>query len=246
MSHFTLNGRVIKGVAFDMDGTLVDCEPSNRAAVQKAVGEEFKINWGKYAGVKEVDILDALKEQYGADKITIAKDAFVAACKQGYKDAINTLEPRRGMMEVLETLKELSIPIMIVTNSDTEMAEKKLTQCGMIDYMYDIVGADTIEELGLRAKPAGDGYNHAAKVMGIKIEEMMGVEDSTTGMDALSSTKALAVHVTDYGTPEHQNAHIVIDGEGIGDLLALNNQIRRENYQKLLGIAPEPKVLVPC
>lgn len=240
MSHFTLNGQVIKGVAFDMDGTLVDCEPTNRAAVQNAVGQEFKINWGKYAGVKEVDILDGLKEQYGADKITIAKDAFVAACKQGYKDAISTLQPRRGMMELLNTLKELSIPIMIVTNSDTEMAQQKLTQCGMIDYMYDIIGADTIEKLGLKAKPSGDGYNKAAEIMGIKIEEMMGVEDSTTGMDALSSTNALAVHITDYGTPEHLDAHIVIDGEGIADLLALNNQIRRENYQKILGLTPEP------
>ncbi len=240
MSYFTLDGHVIRGVAFDMDGTLVDCEPSNRDVVQNAVGQEFKINWAKYAGVKEVDILDGLKKEYGADNITIAKDAFLSACKQGYKDAVHTLQPRRGMMEVLNTLKELGIPIIIVTNSDTEMAQKKLGQCGMLDYMYDIIGSDTIEKLGLKAKPSGDGYRKAAELLGIRIEEMMGVEDSTTGMDALSETNALAVHVTDYGTPEHLNAHIVVDGSGSSDLLALNNQIRRENYQRLLGLTPEP------
>jgi beta-phosphoglucomutase-like phosphatase (HAD superfamily) len=240
MSSFFLNGKIIRSVAFDMDGTLVDCEPSNREAVQNAVGSEFKINWGKYAGVKEVDILAALKQEYGSNRITIAADDFVAACKKGYKEAIKKLEPRLGMMPLLNTLKDLDIPIIIVTNSDTTTAKEKLTQCGMLDYLFDIIGADTITEHGLKAKPSGDGYILAAEMLDIKIEEMMGVEDSTTGMNALSETKALAVHIIDYGTPEHQKANIIIDGMGSGDLLALNNLIRRENYSKLLGLLPEP------
>lgn len=240
MSFFLLNGNKIRGVAFDMDGTLVDCEPSNREAVQKAVGTDFKINWAKYAGVKEVDIIAGLKTEYGANKITIAADEFVSACKKGYSDAIKTLQPRHGVLELLETLKELSIPIIIVTNSETEMAKKKLEQCGMLDYMYDIIGSDTISNLGLKPKPSGDGYLKAAEILGIEIHEMMGVEDSTTGMNALSETKAITVHIIDYGTPQHKDADIVIDGMGSGDLLALNNQIRRENYQKLLGLTPEP------
>jgi sugar-phosphatase len=240
MSFFLLSGQEIRGVAFDMDGTLVDCEPSNREAVQKAVGTDFKINWAKYAGVKEVDILAGLKKEYGEDKITIAADDFLFACKRGYKGAVKTLEPRRGMMELLKTLKDLGIPIIIVTNSDTEMAKEKLKQCGMLDYMFDIIGSNTISQLGLKAKPSGDGYKKAAEILGIEIENMMGVEDSTTGMNALAETNALAVHVIDYGTAQHKEADIVIDGMGSGDLLALNNQIRRENYQRILGLTPEP------
>ncbi len=241
MSFFTLNSRVIRGVAFDMDGTLVDCEPSNREAVQKAAGQNLRINWERYAGVKEVDILDGLIQEYGAHRVTIAHNDFLNACKQGYKEAIHTLQPRHGMIYLLDTLKQLQVPIVVVTNSDTEMAQKKLTHCGLIRYIDNIIGADTIESCGLKAKPSGDGYNRAAEILNIKPEELMGFEDSTTGMDALSSTEALAVHVVDHGTPEHLDAHIVIYGGRIDGILDLANQIRHENHQRFLDLSPEPR-----
>lgn len=246
MASFFFNGREIKAVAFDMDGTLVDCEPSNRGVVQNALGSSaIKIVWGKNTiGIKEVDILAGLKKEHGEDKVRIAADDFLAACKRGYNKEIPTLQPRRGMIEILNTFKELGVPIIVVTNSDTEMAIKKLTQCGMIDYMYDIIGSDTLQELGLKSKPESDGYILAAKRLGVSEEELMGWEDSEGGFKALKKTKALDVHIGDHGTEIESSATIKVDGTGINDssaysLLELDNKIRRENYKLLLDIKEE-------
>lgn len=241
MSYFILGDRIIQGVAFDMDGTLIDCEPVNRAAVEAAAGRNIRIDWANCAGKKEEIIHGILKEEYGPDKIRSTADEFVAACKRGYQETMGKLKAREGIIELLNTFQGLNIPMIVVTNTERGMAIQKLEQCGLQKFMVDVIGSDTLENLGLKSKPSGDGYRLAASQLQIKEEDMMGFEDSLVGMDALSQTAAFSVHITDYGTPAHVKAGLVLSGSGGGALLTLNNKIRHHNTQALLGFPPQPR-----
>lgn len=233
----------IKGVALDMDGTLIDCEPINRMVVQKATGVDIKIDWSRCAGKKEEIILDWMKETHGAEKIRIATHDFLVACKRGYADAMTSLRPREGIVYLLNTFAELNIPMIVVTNTEKNIAIEKLKHCGLLGYMQDVIGSDTITERGLQPKPSGDGYKEAARVLGIPTEHMIGFEDSTTGMTALAETNAISVQIIDNGTPAHKSADVIIDGDSETDLILLNNEIRRQNNLSLYmpSLSPEPR-----
>ena len=73
----------VEGFAFDMDGTLVDCEPYNRAAVQAAAGERFPTAGDVNAGRKEYLIHEWLGAKY--PKFNKPLEELVADCPKGYQ-----------------------------------------------------------------------------------------------------------------------------------------------------------------
>ncbi|OFW88536.1 MAG: hypothetical protein A3B66_08725 [Alphaproteobacteria bacterium RIFCSPHIGHO2_02_FULL_46_13] len=242
--YFVLKGKIYKLAAIDMDGTLIDNEPLNRQAVQKAAGPNCLIDWSNCAGKKEFIIHGMLKEKYGADKITSTADEFVAACKRGYAENADKIEARLAMQHLLETFELFKVPTMVVTNTETDMAIEKLKHCELFDHVGDVVGSDLITGLGLKSKPSGDGYRLAADTHSVSMKDVLVIEDSSVGVDAGVDAKAGGiVQIIDCGTEPHPNATITVSGHGSSEILALSNQIRREtiqHQQKKLASTPEP------
>jgi len=231
-----VNGIQIQAGLFDMDGTLIDCEPVNRAAVQSAAGKSHTINWAECAGKKESIIHDWLRAQYKG--FNVEKDPFVANCKQGYVDRYDELRAREGIHYLLKALQSAKLPLAVVTNTEEEMAKKKLEKCGLSEYFQFVVGSDTMEKMGRRAKPSGDPYRYAASLFGLLPSECMITEDVTTGIDAaVDAEGSMIVHIFDHGTPKDSRAHIHVNGRNPHELVWLANSVTIGPY---LSVAPQP------
>lgn len=219
-----------------MDGTLIDCEPVNRAAVQSAAGEIHTIDWSICAGKKESIIHDWLSAQYRG--FNLEKELFVASCKQGYVDRYDQLRARDGIHYLLKTLHAANLPLAVVTNTEEEMAKKKLEKCGLSIYFQFVVGSDTMEKMGHRAKPSGDPYRYAASRFGLLPSECMITEDVTTGIDAAKDAEgSLIVHIYDHGTEKDPRAHVHVNGRNPHELVWLANSVTVGPY---LPVAPQP------
>ncbi|MFA7276574.1 MAG: HAD family phosphatase [Pseudobdellovibrionaceae bacterium] len=239
MTSINFHGRSIKAVAFDMDGTMIDCEPSNRAAVQRAAGSPYIIDWNQCAGKPESVIHTWLRDTY--PNFTGLKNAFVDACKAGYKEELPHLKARAGIKELMASFHQLGIPMIVVTNTETPLALKKLKQCGLLDYVTDVIGVDKVIEANLEPKPSGDGYRLAAQTLGVDEENMAGFEDSAVGVSALTSTRLLSVHIYDHGMLPDTRADIVINGTTRRGLDEMTADIYLQNPDLMEELPPEPR-----
>lgn len=231
-----ISGKHIQAGLFDMDGTLIDCEPVNRAAVQTAAGIEYPISWKDCAGKKETIIHDWLCAQYRG--FAVENRQFVKACKQGYIDRYDQLSARAGIHYLLNALRDVKLPLAVVTNTEEAMAWKKLEKCGLSGYFQFVVGSDTVEKIGLRAKPSGDPYRLAAKRLDVDVSECMITEDVTTGLDAaVDAESSMIVHIYDHGTDKDPRAKIHINGRNPHELVWLANSV---STGPVLTVAPQP------
>lgn len=223
MPQFTLKNRIIKGAAFDMDGTLLDCSAS-RHAIQEVVGSDFYIDWSQCGGRGVPFIHDWLSAKYTNFAMTM--DTFLEQCHHAHIEALHQLSSRHGMIELLDTLRDIGIPMAVVTNTETEMAKKRLDQCGVLDYMDIVIGSTTLTEQGLKLKPSPDGYQLAAKSLQINENEMIGFEDSVAGMTALDATDFMTVHIYDETVSPMAHADFQIDARTNKDMLQLIENIK--------------------
>lgn len=206
-----------------MDGTLIDCGHS-RDAIQQVVGTPFHIDWSQCGGRGVPFIHDWLSAKYANFSMTM--EEFLNKCHHSHIEALKYLSPRLGIIELLNLFRDIGIPIAVVTNTETEMAKKRLAQCGVLDYMKLIIGSTTLTDQGLKLKPAPDGYQLAAKSFGLAENEMIGFEDSVAGMTALDATDFVSVHMHDDTVPPITHAHFQIDARTDADMERLIEEIK--------------------
>ncbi len=223
MTQFILDNRTITGAAFDMDGTLIDCSGS-RGAIQSAVGSDFKIDWSQCGGRGVPFIHDWLVQTYPS--YTTTKETFLDNVHHHHTDSLKLLTPRPGIIPLLNILRDLQIPIAVVTNTENGMAEKRLSQCGILDYMDVVIGSTAINDRGLKMKPAPDGYKLAAEMLKRDEKNMIGFEDSAAGMSALQATDYMTVHIYDETIAPITDTDFQIDARTDKDMLDLIRKIR--------------------
>ena len=126
----------IKGVIFDVDGTLLDSMP-----IWMNAGERYLQSMGIEAEKNLGNILFAMSMQEGAQYIQTTY-GLTKTTDQIMKD-INDLVHRfyfeqaafkRGASELLLCLREWKIPMVIATSTDREMIEGAFERLGILDW----------------------------------------------------------------------------------------------------------------
>lgn len=169
-----------QGLIFDMDGTILDTEPTHRAAWRQVLG--------KYGMTYDVEGLSALN---GSSILQIAE--FIIADQQSDLDPQVLAAEKLALVEemLLDAVKPLPLidvvkayrgrrPMAVGTGSPHALADKLLHHLGLRDYFIAVVGADDVRQ----HKPFPDTFLRCAELMEVKPETCVVFEDADFGIQA--------------------------------------------------------------
>ena len=191
----------IRAVIFDLDGTLTDTEKYFQTAWAEAgarMGCELdrqKTLALRSLGMPFVD--EQLKAWFGDS----CRTAEMKALCHGIFNSIvmeNGVQLKPGAEELLAWLKAKCIVIALATAGSAERAEKQLNETGVIGYFDKIISSNMVS----RGKPAPDTYLHACRVLGVRPEEAIAVEDSPNGIKSAHAAGCGVIMVPDQAEPD--------------------------------------------
>lgn len=192
---------MFQAVLFDMDGLFIDSEPDWHDA-ESSIMKSNGYDWAPQ------DQLQCL----GGPLTRVTE--YMSKCLEGRKspDQLGKLivdeMVRRlsgqvakmpGAIEFSRKVAEANIPQALVSASPRVIVDAVLT--GMTEkYFAKSVASGDIE----RTKPFPDPYLHAAKLLGVDIQNCIIFEDSPTGLTAARASGAFVVGIPHYVVVEEE------------------------------------------
>jgi beta-phosphoglucomutase len=173
---------MIRGLFFDLDGTLVDTHQANYEAYRKAIAEvsgnelsldEFKRGIGHSAKEFLPWFAPGLSEaEY---------DQIVSRKRECYKDLMHLTRLNVELVNFMRSLTNTQR--VLVTSAKRRNAQIVLEHHGLKDAFSYIIAGDDVE----RAKPDPEGYLMALQKTGLQPTEALAFEDSEVGRSAAES-----------------------------------------------------------
>lgn len=214
MAHFT----EVRGLAFDLDGTLIDSAPGLASAVDAALaalnlpaaGVERVSTWiGNGADVLiERALKWALGHQPSDDRV---RDARVLLDKHYATSVESGSKLFPEVKEGLAALAATGVPMAIVTNKPTPFVEPLLTSLGIAHYFSLIIGGDDV----VAKKPHPAPLFLVLGKFGLLPGELVFVGDSRNDIMASQAAGCPSVGMTygyNYGEPiATSNPTLVLD-----------------------------------
>ncbi len=179
--------RMIQGIVFDLDGTLVDSlgvtfDAFNHGILQAGGKKHTPDEIMHYFGTGEDEIF---KQILGQDSAPQAFSEF-----RDYMDAHLTQVPlHSGAGDLLEKLKSKAVPISIFTGRSWDTTEMILRYHGLLDRFITIVAHDHVDF----PKPSPAGLHIALSKMKLQPTEVLFVGDSPVDMMASRAAGAPGV-----------------------------------------------------
>lgn len=187
---------MLQAVFWDMDGTLVDTEPSWHAA-ERALMARFNVEWRDEQALALVGnaLPDsaAVLQAAGADlSIREIVDELVAAVVAGVRESTDW---RPGARELLAQLRADGIPCVLVTMSESPLADAVVDQLPPGTFLLRVTG-DMVE----RGKPHPEPYLRALQDLSavagpISMDRVVAIEDSIPGLVSANAAGAISVGV---------------------------------------------------
>ncbi|RLM19894.1 fructose-1-phosphate/6-phosphogluconate phosphatase [Brenneria alni] len=180
-----------QGLIFDMDGTILDTEPTHRKAWDEVLAK-YGINYDAAA-------MTALN---GSPTWRIAQ--VIISNNQADIDPHRLAAEKTAVVEemLLDVVKPLPLidvvkyyrgrrPMAVGTGSTHSMADKLLKHLGLHDYFDAIVGADDVEN----HKPFPDTFLRCAALIDVAPEYCVVFEDADYGIEAALRAKMAVIDV---------------------------------------------------
>lgn len=182
-------------VLWDMDGTLVDTEPY-WIATEYELAELHDATWSQAHALNLVgnDLMvsgNYIREHTG---ISWSAERIVDFLLDGVVRRVEEQSPwRPGARELLAALGEAGVPCALVTMSYRRLVEPVLAQLDGPGFAAVVTG-DSVEH----GKPHPEPYLTAARMLGVRPEDSLAIEDSDTG-----ATSAAEAGCTVLCVPHH-------------------------------------------
>ena len=187
----------IRGFIFDMDGVITETSEYHYMAwkllashidiyIDKKVNEQLK-------GISRMDSLEIILKHGNRENDFSETDklALATAKNKRYVNMINQFNKNNllpGVEALFKELKALGIKIGIASASHS--ASKLVELLEISEYVDFVVDPGTVP-----SKPAPDIFLAAAKGLGLKPAQCIGVEDAVAGIESIKSAKMYAVGI---------------------------------------------------
>lgn len=187
---------MIKGVIFDMDGTIVDSEAlyfELASEILKDHGYELSRNvFIEPSGVSREECARIYSRCFpGLDGERDVMDVLDTVYAQALLDYRLKLKP--GFHSLMKTLKEKKIITALASSNIASAVENTLHAVGLTGMFDYVIHAGYVQ----RVKPFPDLFLKAADCMGLKPEECLVLEDSEPGIVAATEASMKAVLIPD-------------------------------------------------
>jgi HAD superfamily hydrolase (TIGR01509 family) len=184
---------MIKLIIFDLDGVLVEAKALHFDALNKALGDEYAINWDEhlsiYDGLKTNQKLEMLTKEKG---LPASKHEAIWEAKQYWTlKELKGLKPNQTLQSVMSALVEDGYKLAVCSNSIRKTVLTVLSKLGIIEFMDLIISNEDVKN----SKPHPEMYWKAISMMSCLPEETLIVEDSPYGLLAASRSKSHILRV---------------------------------------------------
>jgi len=173
----------VKGLIFDLDGTLADTMPSHIEAwamTGRHYGVEITADMiNALAGTPSVEVISIFNKKYGwginpNEGKKIKSEFYVSLL-----DQLDRIEPIREVYEIANHFNGI-LPMAIGTASSSENAQRVIRALGLEDVIPIVVSADDV----VHPKPHPETFLICARMLNLKPEDCLVFEDGPMGIQA--------------------------------------------------------------
>lgn len=186
----------LKGLIFDMDGTMFDTEVISVSAMEHAA-ELYGIQLSRetmlgFMGLPGTEIRRQYLELFGDD----FDYSGYRRKKIGYQDAVidrDGVPVKPGLCALLEFARRRGLRCAVATSTNRDRAEDLIRRAGVRAYFDAVICGEDVEQ----GKPAPDIFCLAAETLGLAPEACAGIEDSRNGILAARRAGLFTILVPD-------------------------------------------------
>ncbi len=183
---------------FDMDGLLLDTERVCMRVFQEACEVQqlpfYKEVYLSIIGRNAAGIEAIFRKAYGNDL-----DRLHQEWRTRYNAVVKhqAIPVKEGVVELLEWLKEQSLPIAVATSTAKDVAKIKLELAGLSQYIDNLTTGCEVSN----GKPDPEIYLLAANRLNVEPTNCLAFEDSNNGVRAAVAANMLTYQIPDLVEP---------------------------------------------
>ena len=184
---------MIKGIIFDMDGTLIDSMCYWRKSGIEVIDEMIKPRYPNLfkENVPLNNVIETMMTNIDdkAFLTDVLKTWYLVKMVEYYK----RVEVKEGAIDFLNDCKEKGIKMCLATATPKDMALPVIKRLGLEKYFVEIKTTD----MGFRSKRFSDIYDFCLNKMGLTKDEVLVFEDTLSPITTLNSNNYKIVAVQD-------------------------------------------------
>jgi len=185
---------MIKGVIFDMDGTIVDSLPYHHEAwrifFEENKVEDFSEKLKKYKGGGTLDLMKAVYGNiYSIDELKKMSDDKEIIFRKIYKGNIKPIE---GLLEFISELKSKNILVGLASNAIRKNVTLTLNELDIYDLFDSIICGDEVSF----GKPNPEMFDKTVIGFNLKKDDCVIFEDSIEGVEGAVNAGINVIGVT--------------------------------------------------
>ena len=190
-----------QAVVFDMDGLMVDTERvikytwdvTGERMGYKNFGDNILHTLGKNRDQRN----EYFRKTYGENfPLQDFLDGYHQVYAQYEKE--HGIPKKKGLMELLKTLRKMEIPMGVATSTHGEHAVPELERQGVLPYFQAVVTGDQVT----KGKPDPEIYSLACRKLGADPQESLALEDSYSGIRSAAAAGMKVIMIPDLLTDE--------------------------------------------